>query len=38
MSTYREKMQTFRYGVLPFAVILLVICGLVALESTFTAS
>ena len=36
MSTYREKMQTFRYGVLPFAVILLVICGLVALEKHFS--
>ena len=36
MSIYREKMQTFRYGVLPFAVILLVICGLVALEKHFS--
>ena len=36
MSTYREKMQTFRYGVVPFALILLVICGLVALEKHFS--
>lgn len=36
MSTYREKMKTFRYGVLPFAAILLVICGLVALEKHFS--
>lgn len=32
MSVYREKMRTFRYGILPFAVILLVVCGLIALE------
>ena len=32
MSTYREKMQTFRYGVLPFAAILVVVCGLIAIE------
>ena len=36
MSIYREKMQTFRYGVVPFALILLVICGLVALEKHFS--
>ena len=36
MSTYREKMKTFRYGVLPFAAILFVICGLVALEKHFS--
>ncbi len=36
MSIYREKMQTFRYGVLPFAVILIVVCGLVALERHFS--
>ncbi len=36
MSIYREKMQTFRYGVLPFAVILLVVCGLIALERHFS--
>ena len=32
MSIYREKMQTFRYGVLPFALILMVLCGLIAIE------
>ncbi len=32
ISSYREKMATFRYGVMPFAVILVVLCGLVALE------
>ena len=36
MSTYREKMQTFRYGVLPFAAILIVICGLLMLERHFS--
>lgn len=36
MSTYREKMQTFRYGVLPFAAILLVVCVLLALERHFS--
>lgn len=36
MSVYREKMQTFRYGILPFAIILLVICGLIALERHFS--
>ena len=36
MSIYREKMQTFRYGILPFAAILVVICGLVALERHFS--
>lgn len=36
MSTYREKMQTFRYGVLPFAAILLVVCGLLLLEKHFS--
>ena len=36
MSIYREKMQTFRYGILPFAVILLVLSGLVALERHFS--
>ena len=36
MSTYREKMQTFKYGILPFALILVVICGLVALERHFS--
>lgn len=36
MSIYREKMQTFRYGVLPFAAILVVVCGLIALERHFS--
>ena len=36
MSTYREKMQTFRYGVLPFAAILIVVCALLALERHFS--
>ena len=36
MSTYREKMQTFRYGVLPFVAILLVVCALLALERHFS--
>ncbi len=36
MSIYREKMQTFRYGIVPFAAILLVICGLIALERHFS--
>lgn len=36
MSAYREKMQTFRYGVLPFAAILLVVCALLALERHFS--
>ena len=36
MSIYREKMQTFRYGILPFAVILVVLGGLVALERHFS--
>ncbi|MCI5993251.1 MAG: putative lipid II flippase FtsW [Clostridiales bacterium] len=36
MSTYREKMQTFRYGVAPFAAILLIVCALLALERHFS--
>ena len=36
ICTYKEQMQTFRYGVVPFALILLVICGLVALEKHFS--
>ena len=36
MSVYREKMRTFRYGILPFAIILLVVCGLIALERHFS--
>ena len=27
ISTYRDKMRTFRYGILPFAVIMVVLCG-----------
>ena len=36
ISTYRDKMRTFRYGILPFAVIMVVLCGLVALERHFS--
>ncbi len=36
MSVYRDKMQTVRYGILPYAAILVVICGLVALERHFS--
>jgi len=36
ISTYRDKMRTFRYGIMPFAVIMLVLCGLVALERHFS--
>ena len=36
MSTYREKMQTFRYGVAPFAAILMIVCALLALERHFS--
>lgn len=32
ISVYREKMKTFRYGILPFAGILLLIAGLLALQ------
>ena len=38
ISVYRERMQTFRYGVLPFAVILVVIAGLLALEPHLSAT
>ncbi len=31
-SAFREKMKTFRYGILPFAGILAVICGLMAAQ------
>lgn len=34
----REKMRTFRYGILPFAAILLAIVGLLVLEPHFSAS
>ena len=36
MSVYREKMRTFRYCILPFAIILLVVCGLIARECHFS--
>ena len=36
ISTYRDKMRTFRYGILPFVVIMVVLCGLVALERHFS--
>lgn len=36
MSVYRDKMQTVRYGILPYAAILVVICGLTALERHFS--
>lgn len=32
ISVYREKMKTFRYGILPFVGILLLIAGLLALQ------
>ena len=32
ISVYREKMKTFKYGILPFALILLLLAGLLALE------
>lgn len=35
---YREKMKTFRYGIAPFAIILLVIVGLLALEPHLSAA
>ena len=38
ISSFRERMQTFRYGVLPFAAILLVIAGLLALEPHLSAT
>lgn len=36
ISTYRDKMKTFRYGILPFAVVMVVLCALVALERHFS--
>lgn len=36
ISTYRDKMKTFRYGILPFAVVMIVLCALVALERHFS--
>ena len=38
MSVYREKMKTFRYGVLPFAAILAVIAVLLYLEPHMSAT
>lgn len=38
MSAFREKMQTFRYGVLPFAAILAVIAVLLYLEPHMSAT
>ena len=35
---FRGKMKSFRYGILPFALILLVIVGLLVLEPHFSAS
>ncbi len=35
---YKEKMQTFKYGVLPFAIILALIVGLLLLEPHVSAS
>ncbi len=37
MSVYRDRMQTFKYGVLPFAAILVVIAGLLVLEPHLSA-
>ncbi len=36
-ATYKEKMKTFKYGVLPFVVILAIIVGLLALEPHLSA-
>ena len=38
MSVYRDKMKTFRYGVLPFAAILVVIAVLLYLEPHMSAT
>ncbi len=38
ISFYRDRMQTFRYGVLPFAGILMVIAGLLYLEPHLSAT
>jgi len=37
MSSYKDRMKTFKYGVLPFGVILAVLAGLLALEPHFSA-
>lgn len=34
---YKGRMKTFRYGIMPFAIILLLICGLLILEPHFSA-
>ena len=38
ICTYRNKMKTFKYGVLPFAIVLVVIVGLLYLEPHLSAS
>lgn len=38
ICSFKEKMKTFKYGVLPFAVILVVIVGLLVLEPHLSAS
>ena len=38
ISGFKDKMQTFRYGVLPFALILVVIAGLLLLEPHLSAT
>lgn len=38
ICTYKEKMKTFKYGVLPFVVILALIVGLLILEPHLSAS
>ena len=38
ISIYKDKMQTFKYGVLPFAAILAVIAGLLVLEPHLSAT
>ncbi len=38
ISFYRDRMQTFRYGVLPFAAILVVIAGLLILQPHLSAT
>ena len=38
ISRFKEKMQTFRYGIIPFVLILAVIAGLVVLEPHISAT
>jgi cell division protein FtsW len=38
ICTYKEKMKTFKYGVLPFAAVVVVIVGLLFLEPHLSAS